>query len=401
MLNKHKISELSSFYRKHLLEDIMPFWEARTKDIDCGGYITCFDRVGNVTDTDKYIWFQGRQLWMFSALYNHMEKDEKWLDLARHGRDFLVKNAYAGEGRWYYQLDREGGVKEGTISIFSDLFVISGIAEYAVASASDQDFELIKETYDAIERNVYDLDFKEIYHNVWDHRYKRHGMYMINLIVAPIVGKVLGQDRTKPLIDHCLEQVLYVFAKDEHEALFEAVGRDGSFMDDDEGRIIYPGHTMESCWACIEEGHRREDRSIIERALTISDWGYKHGYDPNYGGIYSYTTANSDEPKQTDWNKETGMSWHDKNFWVNAEAVYMTALAAVEKESEEHLDRFLRQHEWCQKYMFDPEYGEWYTELYRDGRIKLSDKGTLWKAAYHVPRAIMLTHKAFKRYITD
>lgn len=401
MLDKHKISELSGFYRKHLLEDIMPFWETRTKDMDCGGYITCFDRAGIFGDTDKYTWFQGRQLWMFSALYNQMGKDEKWLDLARHGRDFLVKNAYAGGGRWYYQLDRKGRLKAGTISIFSDLFVISGLAELMVANENDQDFALIKETYDSIERNVYDLDFKDIYHNVWDPHYKRHGLYMINLIVAPIVGKVLGEERTKPIIDHCLEQILYVFAKDEHEALFESVGRDGSFVDDDEGRIIYPGHTMESCWACIEEGHRRNDLSIIERALKISDWGYKHGYDPNYGGFYSYNTVGFDEPKQTDWNKETGMAWHDKNFWVNAETLYMTALAAVEKESQEHLDRFLNQHEWCQKYLYDPEYGEWYTELYRDGSIKLADKGTLWKAAYHVPRAIMLTHKTFERYLED
>ncbi len=155
---------------------------------------------------------------------------------------------------------------------------------------------------------------------------------------------------------------------------------------------------MESCWASIEEGHRRRDQSIIDRALTISDWGHKHGYDPEHGGIFSYVAAGSDEPKQTDWNKETGIAWHDKNFWVNAEAIYMTALAALERETEEHLERFIKQHDWCQRFLFDPEYGEWYTELFRDGSIKLSDKGTLWKAAYHVPRAIMLTHKAFDRY---
>jgi len=400
MLYNKEILELCTFYRKHLLEDVMPFWETRTKDIEYGGYFTCFDREGNLTDTDKYIWFQGRQLWMFSALYNQIENDEKWLDFARHGRDFLVNYGYAGKGRWNYQLDRRGNVKEGTISIFSDLFVISGLAEYAIASGSDQDMELINEVFDKIERNVYNLNFKDIYHNIWDPRYKRHGLYMINLIVAPIVGLVLGRDRTKPLIDHCLEEILYVFAKDEHEALFETVGRDGSYIDDNQGRLIYPGHTMESCWACIEEGHRRNDRSIIDRALTISDWGYIHGFDQEYGGIFSYVDLASKEPKPTDWNKETGMSWNDKNFWVNAEALYLTALVSIERDSIDHFDHFFHQHNWCQENFFDPEYGEWYAELYRDGSIKLADKGTIWKAAYHVPRAIMLTYKAFEKYAT-
>ena len=359
MLHNKEILELRKFYRKHLLEDIMPFWETRTRDNEYGGYFTCFDREGILTNTDKFIWFQGRQLWMFSALYNQIENDEKWLDLARHGRDFLINYGYAGKGRWNYQLDRRGNVKKGTISVFSDLFVISGLAEYAVASGSDQDIELINEVFETIERNVYNQNFKDIYHNTWDPRYKRHGLYMITLIVAPIVGLVLGRDRTKPLVDHCLEEILYVFAKDEHEALFETVGRDGSYVDDNEGRLIYPGHTMESCWACIEEGHRRNNRSIIDRALTISDWGYKHGFDQDYGGIFSYVDVASKEPKPTDWNKETGMYWNDKNFWVNAEALYLTALVAIERDSKDHFDHFLHQHNWCQEYFFDPEYGEW------------------------------------------
>ncbi|NPV77322.1 MAG: hypothetical protein HPY59_13245 [Anaerolineae bacterium] len=399
MLDKALISSLRDFYKKHLLADVMSFWETRTKDQKYGGYLTCFDRQGNITDTDKYIWFQGRNLWMFSALYNEMDKDEKWLDLAKHGRDFLVQRAYAGDGRFYYRLDRQGRVKEGTISIFSDLFVVAGLAEYAVASGSDEDLELIKTVFDTIEKNTYDPNFKDIHHNVWKPEYKRHGIYMINIITAPIVAKVLGRAYTKPLTDHCLENILYVFARDEYQALVEAVGRDNQFMDDPEGRVVYPGHTMEAAWACIEEGLRRQDRTVIDRGLLIADWAYAWGYDPEYGGIYSYRDVKSAEPLQTDWNKAVGMQWHDKNFWVNAEALYTTALAAVEKDDEKYLERFLRQHEWCQKYFYDPEYGEWYSELYRDGRVKLADKGTMWKAAYHVPRALLLTHKVFDRYL--
>jgi N-acylglucosamine 2-epimerase len=397
MLDKNIIKKQYDFYKDYLLNGIMSFWEERTWDKECGGYSHCFDRRGTLTNANKYIWFQGRQLWMFSALYNQFH-ESKWFELASHGRKFLIEKAYAGNGRWNYQLDQKGNVVTGTISISTDLFVLSGLAEYALASKSDQDIELIYEAYKTIEESVYDPNYKDIYHRVWSPKYKHHGLYMITMIVAPIVGKVLGDDKTRQLIDHCLENILYSFAKDDHKALFEAVGKNGEYMDDDEGHIVYPGHTFESCWACIQEGRRRNDQSIIDRAIQIFEWAYKRSIDNEYGGIYSYLDVTSDKPKQFDWNKETNMSWDDKNFWVNAEAIAVTSMAAVEKQNEEYFNRFIDISEWCYKNFYDNEYGEWYAELYRDGSIKLSDKGTKWKAAYHVPRGIMIAMQEFKNY---
>ena len=48
---------LVSYYEKHILEDVMPFWDRRCIDKEYGGYITCFDREGKMTDDKKYIWF--------------------------------------------------------------------------------------------------------------------------------------------------------------------------------------------------------------------------------------------------------------------------------------------------------------------------------------------------------
>lgn len=395
-LDRRVVAELAAFYRKHLLVDVMPFWEARTRDTECGGYITCFDRYGNVTDTDKYVWFQGRQLWMFSALFNRVERRPEWLDLARHGKEFIVRYAYAGDGRWTYRLDRAGRPKVGRVSIYTDHFVLSGLCEYASAARSDEDLPLIRETYDAIERNVHDPDFKDIFHGVWNPRYKRHGIYMITLSVAGIAEQVLGPERTRPLIDHCLDQILNVFARDDHELLFESVARDGSVVDEPEGRVINPGHALESMWFCLEEGRKRGDQSIIERAVRIADWAYRAGYDREHGGIVAFVDANGQEPKQMDWHKETNMLWHDKAWWVHSEALYALALAAVEADSQEIFDRFFDLHQWCQRHFHDREYGEWYAELWRDGRPKNDHKGTPWKAAYHLPRALMLTMKLFE-----
>ena len=36
------------------------------------------------------------------------------------------------------------------------------------------------------------------------------------------------------------------------------------------------------------------------------------------------------------------------------------------------------------------EYGEWYGYLHRDGTVSHTQKGSLWKGPYHLPRCLML-----------
>ena len=219
---------------------------------------------------------------------------------------------------------------------------------------------------------------------------------MTTINTADIAAGVLGEERVRPLLDHCVEQVLHVFARDDQQVLLESVGRDGSFIDEPEGRVVNPGHSLESMWFCIEEGKKRGDRSIVDRAMTVAAWAWQRGYDAGHGGVVSFLDSGGGEPLQTDWHRETGLLWHDKVWWVHAEALYATALCAIESGSEEWSKRFLGLHEWCQQHFYDSEYGEWYAELSRDGTVKLSDKATLWKSAYHLPRALMMLAKLFE-----
>lgn len=63
-------SKLAQQYRGELLDRVLPFWLEHSQDSLCGGYFTCLDRDGSVYDTDKFVWLQGREVWMFAMLYN-------------------------------------------------------------------------------------------------------------------------------------------------------------------------------------------------------------------------------------------------------------------------------------------------------------------------------------------
>ena len=100
--------KLANQYRDELLDNVLPFWLEHSQDIEFGGYFSCLDREGKVFDTDKFIWLQGREVWMFSMLYNKVEKRQEWLDCAVQGGEFLKKYGHDGNYNWYFSLDRSG-----------------------------------------------------------------------------------------------------------------------------------------------------------------------------------------------------------------------------------------------------------------------------------------------------
>lgn len=83
--------EIASRYEKELRENCLPFWLEHSQDKEYGGYFSCLNRDGSVYDTDKFIWLQGREVWMFAMLYNNVEKNQQWLDCAIQGAEFLKK----------------------------------------------------------------------------------------------------------------------------------------------------------------------------------------------------------------------------------------------------------------------------------------------------------------------
>jgi N-acylglucosamine 2-epimerase len=392
-----KAREIGAFYREKLLREIVPFWETRTRDSEYGGFLTGFDCCGNLTDPKKYIWPHGRQTWMFSALCNEIGKRENWLALAKQGRDYLVGPAYAGNGRWHYLLERNGNVLKSTISIYTDMFALAALAEYAVASGSGQDLPLIREAFGTMERNLHDPMFKDIYHGTWVPGVKRFGLPMIAICTAMIVRNVLGAERTKPMIDFCLDEILHVFSRDKEKATFEALCANGEFLDTPEGRTLNPGHVLEGAWFCLEEAKIRRDRSLLERVRAIADRAYATGYDREFGGIHAFVALDGKEPATMDYHRKTDMRWDDKSFWVHAESLYALAAIAVAMDDEIFWNRFLDLHEWCWTHFYDRKNGEWFPVLARDGTPRMFDHGKAWKCLYHLPRAMMMLSKLLQK----
>ncbi|MDY7011603.1 MAG: AGE family epimerase/isomerase [Planctomycetota bacterium] len=124
-VNKMDVARYADFYRDKLLNDVLPFWVRHSPDRQCGGYFTCLNRKGDVYDTDKFMWLQGRQVWVLSKMYRHFRQDESWLDLARLGAEFIRDHGFDENGRIYFALERDGKAYAKP-RIFSDFFLRDG-----------------------------------------------------------------------------------------------------------------------------------------------------------------------------------------------------------------------------------------------------------------------------------
>jgi hypothetical protein len=89
-----EISRLIAVYRDGLLRTRCRSGCGTLRMPEHGGYFSALDRQGQVIDTDKAIWIQGRFAWLLSTLYVQVEPRDLWLQTARSGIEFLLKHGF-------------------------------------------------------------------------------------------------------------------------------------------------------------------------------------------------------------------------------------------------------------------------------------------------------------------
>ena len=127
-----------AIYRDGLLNDVLPFWTAHGIDYEHGGFLTALNQDGSVLDTDKGIWQQGRFTWLLATLYNTVEPRAEWLDLAKHGVDFIRKHGFDEDGRMFFHVAQDGTPLRKRRYVFSEAFAAIALAAYARAAQDDE-----------------------------------------------------------------------------------------------------------------------------------------------------------------------------------------------------------------------------------------------------------------------
>lgn len=372
--------QLAEQYKSELLDKVVPFWLEKSQDLEHGGYFTCLERNGDVFDTDKFVWLQGREVWMFATLYNKVEKRREWLDCAIQGAEFLKKHGHDGNLNWYFALDREGNPLIEPYNIFSYTFAVIAFGQLSIATGNQEYADIAKRTFDIVLSKVDNPKGKWNKAAPGARSLKSFALPMILCNVALEIEPLLDADFMEKTINTCIHEVMDVFYRPELGLIVEHLSTEGELVDCFDGRLLNPGHAIEAMWFIMDLGKRLGRQDLIEKAVQIALNEAEYGWDKKHGGIFYFMDRLGRPCQQLEWDQ--------KLWWVHIETLITMLKGYQLTGNAKCLEWFERVHNYVWTHFTDKEYPEWFGYLNRQGEVLLSLKGGKWKGCFHVPRGL-------------
>lgn len=375
-------------FKDELLNSCIPFWLNHGADNEYGGLLNCLDREGKVYSEDKSVWMQGRAGWMFSYIYNHIEKKKKYLTFAKSCIDFATKYCIDTDGRMFFTVTRDGKPLRKRRYWFSETFYIMANAEYYMATKETGYLETARKYFDFVygmykdpATDPYKITPKS-YSGTRDIKTLANPMILLN--VASIMREA-DTERFQYCDDIITSLIADIrcFYKPEYHAMFENISAaDNSvILNSATCRVINPGHDIECSWFLLEEAVKRKDEEMIGFAKEVFDNAFAFGYDKEYGGITYFKDVLGMPVEAYE---------HDmKLWWPHNETVIASLMLYKVTGKEEYKEIFDRICDYAFSHFSDPKYGEWFGYLRRDGKpTEPPCKGHTYKGPFHVMRML-------------
>jgi len=384
-----RFTDLLAIYRAELLQRTIPFWLEQAIDRQYGGILTCISDEGEMLSRDKYMWSQLRAIWTFSALYNHIEARQEWLEISQHIFRFVKQYGRDEEGRWVFAVDARGNVLQGATSIYADGFAIYGLTELARATGDQKATDLALETYENVQGRLARPGSYETVPYPLPEGVKAHGVSMIFSLVFHELGLLLNDEMILAAGLHHAEEVMTAYLKPDQQLLYEYVHLDNTLINSPQGRAIVPGHAIESMWFMIQIYQHWGKTLRIEQAVAAIKWHIEYGWDNKYGGILLSRDAAGGDPW---WSFADAKLW-----WPQTEALYALLLAHELSNEDWALGWYERVHNYAFSHYPVPSFGEWTQKLDRQGKQFTETVALPVKDPFHLPRALIYCIDVLKR----
>lgn len=402
-------NSLKSFYTKDLQERFLPFWK-RAMDLDNGGVFTCYVNDGSrLISERKYIWSQGRFLWLCSHLLMQEQKGNihltrEWNNSLEKTHKFLKKNALMANNHAVFALEKNGEkiLDQLDTSIFADCFYVLGCNSYAYFKENKEEFEEALKIYDVIKKRIKTNRFQsEPYPIPTGYRSHSIPMILINLALELFeTAEILGHSKKQLLIEDIeslLNEIIMELSNDLRikEMMPEKIADEDSLLE----RHVNPGHTLESIWFMLHSIDKIDSpfkQIYVDRLCKIAENTLNIGWDAEYGGLLRFVDKNGGLPigesLETPYEKMILDTWDTKLWWPHAEALY-TTLLLFDKTGEE---KWLNWYKKIESYVFatfpnkDLKIGEWIQIRERDGSPLEKVVALPVKDPFHIIRSYLL-----------
>ncbi|XP_036596342.1 N-acylglucosamine 2-epimerase isoform X2 [Trichosurus vulpecula] len=346
------------------LDRVVTFWIKYSHDSEHGGFFTCLTKEGQVYDDLKYVWLQGRQVWMYCRLYRKLQRFH-WpeiLGAAKAGGEFLIRHARVAPPakKCAFVLTRDGRPAKIQRTIFSECF--------------------------------YTMAMDELWKATGDPRYQVDSM-AVPMMMLNLVDQ-LGEDddqmirKYAELGEWCIQQILKHVQRD-GQLVLENVSKDGTEIPGCLGRQQNPGHALEAGWFLLRYAIRHRNPELKTHVIQkFMVQPFHSGWDRENGGIFYFQDADKFCPTQLEWDM--------KLWWPHSEAMIAFLMGYSETRDPNLLNLFCQVADYTFERFPDTEHGEWYGYLNREGKVALSLKGGPFKGCFHVPRCLYMCEELLK-----
>ena len=390
-MDRKRLQETREWVRKELASSA-EFWLKYGMDKEHGGVYTCIDRTGRLFSTDKSVWMQGRCGWTYAYLCTVYGTRPEWLEASKSCLDFMEKHCINQEadGRMYFTVTGDGKPLRQRRYCFSEGFYALANAEYYAVTGDREclerarrDYELIYQLNNGLIKDPAGMGPKTIPET-------RSGRAladpMIYLNITSVMRRCDPEHREvyDARAKQCVETIFRYHHKPELKCTLETVGMNGEFWSDiSAGRFVNPGHDIECSWFLMEEAKYEDDPELRAKAMEVFDMAIERGWDKEYGGLLYFVDCMGFPPEAYE---------HDmKLWWPHNEILIASLMMYRDSGDEKYLDWFYKTVDYCKTYFADPEYGEWYGYLRREGLPTMPPcKGSTFKGPFHVPRSLIM-----------
>jgi mannose/cellobiose epimerase-like protein (N-acyl-D-glucosamine 2-epimerase family) len=390
---------------QHDLQEYVEFFIRHGIDHEKGGFMCSLDHDGTLVDTNKFHWFQGRGVWVFSHLYLHFRKDPQYLEIARKTCDFMLRYFPQDKERmrWAAVVAKDGGVVRGYENDpFGCYFGIAGMLELAEAAGDEK---LFNEALDLYLRHYAFVRDPKILAEADPPGRRGFNLEMADLQIATQILRRKNMPEVKKLADESLAAIRDRFYYPEIK-LFNEV------LDQNLNRIpelrnyANPGHDIEIMWLVMDEALRRNDRALFnwakDKIIDLLEIGWDHVYGGivhgvNVGaGCYEWPAVKPSG--MTVEFRERGEYNYVKAHWAISEILVATLMVCEHKGEEWAARYFGRALEINDRKLSLRPHGYPLHLLFTDRQFTFQPH-TMRKDNYHYVRAAMRCIKMLDRMI--
>ncbi|MEM8927505.1 MAG: AGE family epimerase/isomerase [Bacteroidota bacterium] len=388
-------NQIPVYFRESLkreLENILSYWKQNTIDHTYGGFYGRIDHNNTIDTTHfKGIILNTRILWTFSRA-NTFYGDDRYKSECERSITYLSNHFRDVEhGGVHWEVDFQGNPTNKRKQIYAQAFCIYALAEYYKFSKDEEALEWAMALFSLIEEKAYDNEF--------DGYFEAFGEHWEPIADVRLSQKDLNSPKTTNTHLHILEAYTTLFEVARDPQVKKALGRlitlfqDKMYGEDGHLKLFFSkdwkeesteisfGHDIEAAWLLILAARTIDNpnhtKACEKIGVGIANTFLKEALTRGFGVVNSQ-------------NRITKEIDTDHHWWPQIEAMVGLIYIWDITNKDIYLEYSLKIWDFAQEHILDPNYGEWFFRVDRNGNPYTEEnKVGPWKCPYHNSRGLM------------